>query len=186
MRKIIWLCALSALAGCSGMNNTDRGMLAGGLLGAGAGTVIGGANGKPGAGALIVAGTGALLGGLVGNAEDKAERRAEAIARQNPPLAIPDVIRMAQQHISDDIIIRQIHTTGSVYHLTPYEIQYLKSQGVSDRVVMEMQSRRAAIVPARQTVYVVDPPPPPVSVGVGFGYGWGPRYHHHHRHGCWW
>ena len=186
MRKTLCLCLLTAVTGCSGMNNTDRGMLAGGVLGAGAGTVIGGANGKPGAGALIGAGTGALLGGLVGNAEDKAERRAEAIARANPPLAIADVVRLAQQHISDDIIINQIRTTGSSYNLTPYEIQYLKTQGVSDRVVMEMQARRQAVVPARSTVYVVDPAPPPVSVGVGFGYGWGPRYHHHHRHGCWW
>jgi uncharacterized protein YcfJ len=176
--------------GCQGMNNTDRGMLTGGLLGGGLGTVIGGLSGHPGAGAAIGAGTGALVGGLAGNSMDKQERRDEAAARAyaaaHPPLSIADIVRMSHDHVGDDLIVRQMEATGSVYNLSADDITYLRQNGVSERVVSIMISRRAGtVVPVRGPVtrthvYVVEPPPPPVSLGFGFGYGYGPR-----RHRCW-
>ena len=91
---------------------------------------------------------------------------------------------MAQQRVSDDVIISQIRTTGSVYQLSPTDIVWLKQNGVSDPVVQEMQATAVRVrgypggpvyaVPAYTPVYVVEPPPPPVAVGVGFGYGYGP------------
>lgn len=178
---------LVLLGGCESMNNTDKGLITGGVLGGALGTVVGGISGHPGAGAAIGAASGALIGGVAGNAEDKAERRAEqqAVAwnAQNPPLSLTDIVRMAQSHISDDVIIRQIESTNSAYTLRPQDIEYLKQMGVSDRVVMVMQTRRPGPVvrtrPA-STVYVVEPAPPPVSVGFGFGYGCGPYRRH-----CW-
>jgi hypothetical protein len=170
---------LVAICGCSHMNHTDRGMVTGGLLGAGLGTVIGGMSGNPGAGAAIGAGTGALIGGVAGNEHDKAERRAEAhaaaVAAQNPPLAIQDVVRLAHNHISDDVIIQNIRATNSVYHLSTEDIIYLKQQGISDRVVNEMQTRRTVMVPRSQVIVLDPPPPPPPPVSVGFSYGWGHR-----------
>lgn len=60
-RKIVTLCAVSALlAGC-GYNRGDR-AVSGGLIGAGAGAVIGAAAGNPGAGALIGGAAGAVGG----------------------------------------------------------------------------------------------------------------------------
>ncbi|MBS0288871.1 MAG: hypothetical protein JSS07_02380 [Proteobacteria bacterium] len=55
-----------ALAGCDNMNHTEQNVLGGGLLGAGAGALIGAAVGHGGAGpgALIGAGVG-VLGGLI-------------------------------------------------------------------------------------------------------------------------
>jgi uncharacterized protein YcfJ len=164
-------CALSD--GCSSMSNTDKGVLGGGAIGAGTGAIIGHAAGNTAAGALIGAGVGAVSGGLIGNAVDKSEEKAkaEAIATQQArqSLGIHDVIQMAQQHISDDIIIGQIRTSPTIFRLNYDEIVLLKQNGVSDVVIHEMQNT-AYRVPRR--VYVVDPaPPPPVSVGVGFGYG---------------
>ena len=135
--------------------------------------------------------------GLIGNAADRREERADAravaqaqaIAAQNPPMGLQDVARMAQQHISDAVIIQQIRTTNSAFSLSPDQITWLKQQGVSDSVIIEMQSRRpAAMVPVRArgvaapagSVYVVEPAPPPVSVGFGVGYGFGGC-----RRGCW-
>jgi hypothetical protein len=183
---------LLALCGCECMNNTERGATAGGVLGSGVGLVAGGLMGRPLAGAAIGAGTGVLAGAAVGSGVDRREERAEAravaqanaINAQNPPLSLQDVAFMAQKHHSDALIIQQIRTTNSVFALSPAQIDWLKSQGVSDAVILEMQSRRpTAVVPVRgrvvpataTSVYVVEPPPPPVAVGVGFGYGGGCR-----------
>jgi hypothetical protein len=51
-----------------------------------------------------------------------------------------NVVRMVQSHVSDEIIINQIRTGGSVFHLTGEDVVWLKSNGVSDRVIAEMQS----------------------------------------------
>jgi uncharacterized protein YcfJ len=55
--------------------NTQRGAVYGGLLGAGAGAIIGNQSGRAGEGALIGAGAGAAGGALLGNARDQEERR---------------------------------------------------------------------------------------------------------------
>lgn len=196
MKHILTAGVVAILCGCECMNHTERGAATGGVLGTGVGLVAGGLTGHPLAGAAVGAGAGALTGGLIGNAADKREDRAEAravaqaqaIAAQNPPMGLQDVAHMAQQHISDAVIIQQIRTTNSVFNLAPNQIEWLKSQGVSDSVIMEMQSRRpAAVMPVRArgvaavpagSVYVVEPQPPPVSVGFGFGYGGC-------RRGCW-
>ena len=181
IRTIGSVSLVSALlaCGCSTMNNTEKGAGAGGLIGAGTGAVIGSATGHTGAGALIGAGVGALSGGLVGNAIDKSEQRTAAIAAANNPprgpLGITDVAQLAQAHVSDPVIIDQIRTTGSVFHLSSTDTIWLKQNGVSDPVVQEMLATanrypRRVYSPAPAPVYVVEPPPPPVAVGVGFGY----------------
>jgi outer membrane lipoprotein SlyB len=170
--------------GCDTMSNTDKGLLGGGALGAGAGALIGSATGHAGAGALIGGAAGAVGGALVGNAADHKEARDQAVAaaaaaNARPMVSLPDVVRMTQQHLSDAVIIQQIRETYSVYNLTPDDVVWLKQQGVSDAVVIEMQSRRpgTVYVPAgyQRPVYVVEPEPAPVAVGVGFG--WGPRHY---------
>jgi len=167
-------------AGCSTMSNTEKGVGAGGLIGAGTGAVVGNAVGRPGAGALIGAGVGALSGGLIGNAIDESERKTEAkvaAAQQSRgPLGLTDVVQLVQQHVSDDVIIGQIRTTGSVFYLSTQDLLWLKQNGVSDPVIREMQAtvlrgpRRvySAAPVYGPPVYVVDPAP--VSVGFGVGY----------------
>ncbi len=177
---------LVGLAGCSGMNHTEKGALTGGAIGGALGAGIGSLARAPGTGAAIGAGLGALAGASVGNDTDRAERRQERInqALRNPPLSVQDVAQLAQQRMPDDIIIRQIVTTGSAYNLSTNDLNYLYQAGVSTRVIQVMQERRVpgvgpgvVAVPAAavQPVYVIQEPPPP-SIGLGIGYTSGPRH----------
>jgi len=187
MRTHTWLIGLvlAASCGCSSMNHAERGAVAGGAVGGILGTGIGAATGHPGIGAAIGAGTGALAGGLIGHQEDKFESRASAaIAAQQ--MSINSVVEMAQSRVSDDIIINQIHTTGSAFQLSSQDVIYLRQQGVSERVIGAMQGARAPLIvngrvvrPAGSVVLVGPPPPPPVHFGVGIG------YHVHPHRGCW-
>src|SRR5207302_11161826 len=148
----------------------DNGILDGGALAAATGALIGHATGHTGAGALIGGAVGAVSGGLVGNAVDKSdERQAAMVAAANGPqgpLGITNVAQLAQAHISDDVIISQIRSTGSVFRLSAEDVIWLKQNGVSDAVVVEMQATAAR---SPSAVYVVEPSPAP-SVYVGYGY----------------
>jgi hypothetical protein len=155
-------------AGCSSMDNTERGAVAGGVFGTAAGAIVGAAAHAPVAGALIGAAAGTAVGAAAGHAEDKQEQRIAAAQRNALPME--QVASMTQQQVSDTIIINQIRTSGAVYYLTADQISWLKSQGVSDAVVSEMQATR--YYPRRyysaEPVYLAEPP---VSVGVGVGFG---------------
>ncbi len=177
-----WLGAVLAplvlATGCQ--TNAGTGLLAGGALGALAGGAIGAATHHAGTGALIGAAAGATLGGVTGAAVDNHEQkvaiRQEARARA---LGLQDVATLAQNGTSDEIIINQIRTSGTVYHLRADEILYLRNNGVHDPVIEAMQATANQPPPV---VYVNEPPPPPVVfvrepppvIGVGFGYhrGW--------------
>lgn len=71
-----------AVVGCQ-TTPTQQGAVAGGLLGAGAGAIIGNqVDGKSGEGALIGAGLGALTGALIGDKVD--ENRSRRTTQQQP------------------------------------------------------------------------------------------------------
>src|SRR5207237_9736607 len=139
-RRLLGLAVLPVFAvGCQSLNNTEKGGGAGGLIGAGTGALIGKATGHTGAGALIGAGVGPVSGGLGGAAVDESEKNkpaAIAAAQQaRGPLGVTVVVQLAQQHISDNLIIEQIRSTGSVFHLSAQDIVWLKQNGVSDPVI---------------------------------------------------
>jgi outer membrane lipoprotein SlyB len=181
--KSAWMIALFLTCGCSSMSDTEKGAGLGGLIGAGTGALIGNATGHTGAGALIGAGVGAVSGGLIGHAVDEEKKNdakvAAALTAQQGQMGITDVVYLAQQHVSDELIISQIRTTHSVFQLSANDTVWLKQQGVSDPIVQEMLAtagrypRRvySAVPVYSQPVYVVEPPPAPVAVGFGFGYG---------------
>ncbi len=94
------------------------------------------------------------------------------------PMGVTDVAQMAQAHVSDDVILAQLQATGATFRLSAEDIIWLKQNGVSDRVVQQMQASGAAApatvaVVAPAPVYVVDPPP---RVYVGYGF---------YRRRCW-
>ena len=97
--------------GCSEpLTTREKGAGIGTLAGASLGGVIGSATGHTGAGAAIGAGVGALSGGLIGNEIDQSERKtqaqlASASVPVQGPLSLPEVAQMAQQGISDSVII---------------------------------------------------------------------------------
>jgi hypothetical protein len=72
---------------------------------------------------------------------------------QNPPAnlspALLDVVKLAQAHMSDDIIIAQIKNSGASYSLSADDILYLNSQGVSANIISVLQQAKP-----------VAPPPP--------------------------
>jgi hypothetical protein len=165
------------LNGCSSMSHTGEGALAGGAIGAGTGALISKATGgNAGTGALIGAGAGALLGGAIGNEQDQREKRAmQAQAAANASqVGITEVVQMTKDGQSEEVIINQIRTSRAPIQLSAGDLQYLRQNGVSDRVIVEMQNhqygygyRRGGYVAVQQPVYVVAPPPPPPPVGVG-------------------
>ncbi len=181
---LLLLPGLGLSVGCESMTHTENGVLGGGLIGGATGALVGSATGHTGAGAAIGAAVGGLSGGLIGNEMEKSERKQEAqlaaaTAPVRGPLGLTEIAQMAQQGISDPVIIGQIRSTRSVYNLAPADLQWLKSQGVSDAVVMEMQATASRVVPAGRVyarphyqpdVVVVEPYYPPPPVGVGFTY----------------
>jgi uncharacterized protein YcfJ len=78
-----------AAAGCESMgtaaqSKTTQGAVLGGLLGAGTGAIVGNQSDHAGAGTAIGAGLGALGGGLIGNAMEEKDQRAQ---QQTTPVA---------------------------------------------------------------------------------------------------
>lgn len=98
-----------------------------------------------------------------------------AIAPSPAPASLGqvDVVQMAQEHLSDQVIINQIRSTGSVFHLSASDITWLKQSGVSDPVVLEMQSTANR---SPQPVYQARPvyaPPVYIEPYGYYGGGWG-------------
>lgn len=202
MKRKGWILGATLLlaCGCQGMSHTETGLLGGAGLGAAAGALIGHATGNTESGALIGAGLGAAAGGLTGHAIDRAEQRAEqkAVDRMRYEQAVAasrmtlqDVIQMAQNHVSDDLIIETIRRRGATFNLTANDVITLRQQGVSERVVSYMMQARPVVyqpavvehVPVVRREIIYHEVPPPSYIGIGFGYGYGCRPWHH-RH-CW-
>ena len=169
-------------------DRTGTGALAGGAIGAFSGAVLGGRH--AGEGALIGGAIGAITGGLIGHSMDQEERerlRAQAPAtyariEQGNPLQVADIKAMVSSHVGDEVIISQIQSTHSVYHLSAADIIDLKNSGVSDNLIQYMintpSTATASAPPQPQPQVATDGPPPPqtetVVVAPGPGYVWVP------------
>lgn len=190
MRKKHWLALLlMAGCGCSSMNNTEKDAVGG----AAAGTLAGAAltRGNP-AGMVIGGLLGTGVGAAIGSNQDRADAQQKAIAQAQAnaaanaarnQMSLDDVVQLVQRNTPEDIIIRQIDATGSVFSLTTSDIFYLQDHGVSRNIIGAMQARRyprpvavgpgPVYGPPPGTVVIVDPgpPPPPIGLGVGIGVG---------------
>ena len=186
---ILAVAAASVLVtGCETPEGTPDNTGTGALIGGGIGAVTGAAIGGPehgGEGALIGAAEGLIAGGLIGHQmdqEQQARLRAQAPqtyvrVEQGQPLQVADVKAMAQAGVSDDVIISQIISSHTVFHLSASDIIDLHNSDVSDRVVNYMINTPSTATPAPVTTTVVEqaPPPPPaetVVVAPGPGYVW--------------
>ena len=172
---------LPAVLGSGCQSNTGTGALAGGGLGAVAGALIAGPR-HAAAGALAGGVLGATAGGLTGAAVDNSEKKAAARDAALRALSLEDVVKLTASGASDELIINQIRTTGSVYILSAEQLIWLQNNGVREPVIREMQAtavrpRRVYTAVPVQPVYVADPyPPPPVGVGVGVSVVGGRRW----------
>ena len=89
-------------------------------------------------------------GGSVGRAQT-------APANLSPGLM--EVVKLAQAHMTDDIITSYIKNSGAAYSLSADDIIYLNSQGVSQNVIAALQQARPAAPP--MSVAPVPPATPP-------------------------
>jgi uncharacterized protein YcfJ len=128
---------------------TGQGALFGGMLGAVAGGIIGHDSGKTTEGVLIGGTVGALGGAAVGSqmkskpapapvASQPAAASAQA-AGTAVKVTMKQVIYWTEQGLPDDEIISRINKTGSVFVLTDDDVDYLRGQYVSERVIETMQ-----------------------------------------------
>jgi hypothetical protein len=88
------------------------------------------------------------------------------------PLSVNDVIALSQARVSDGVIVRYIRDHGTVYYLSPPDMDHLRQAGVSPSVI-DYMARTAYGAP-----YPYGPGPgpyfypPPIAIGVGFGGHW--------------
>jgi surface antigen len=181
-RLLVVLAAAGSLwtTGCSTMDNTEKGVGLGGLLGAGAGTAIGAATGNPKTGAVVGGLLGAGVGGAIGADADREERKevrqaqaAAAAAAAPQQLGMMDVVKMCQQSVDPNVIINQIRNSGSTFNLSNGDIEYLTQCNVPPQVIAAMQAARPGmVVGAPPPTVVVTRPPPAVIVASGYYYGY--------------
>lgn len=162
--------ALGPLAGCENLpgDKETQGAVIGGVGGAIAGAALGGDNKL--LGALIGGAIGAGAGWLIGSQLEKSDRddrddaiKAERRGRENPVTAeqarkartadvnqdgyvtMDEVVAMERAGLSDDEMIDRLKDTGQFFELTAKQEDYLRDQGVSARVVREMQNINADV-----------------------------------------
>lgn len=151
MRRAVYLslCALVALLnlGCqSSSTRTTEGAVVGGLLGVTAGGIIGHQSGHGGEGAGIGAAVGAITGAIVGSQIEKPGQaqspQATPATAVNPnQMSIQQIVDLTKQGINEDVIVDKIRLTNSRFNLTAEDIDYLKQQGVTQKVIDVMQGK---------------------------------------------
>jgi hypothetical protein len=197
LRSISFSLGLLVLAqtGCSSMNNTEKGALAGGAIGAGLGTAVGAATGNPKTGAVVGGLLGGGLGGLIGNDVDKVESRDNAVRQaandrayaDQQPNRIYEIIDLTKQGHDDRTIINHMRKNRMTFDLSVVDLKTLKDNGVAPSVIHEMQTggKVAVAPPAPRTVVVREqvpvmvpayPPPPVVVAQPAFGFHYQRRW----------
>src|SRR5262249_53172359 len=66
------------------------------------------------------------------------------------PYGVEDVLKLSRAQVGDEITLNYIRNSGTIYNLGPQEIVYLRSQGVSERVVNAMLDQRKVVAQANQ------------------------------------
>jgi len=133
-----------AISGCeTNKTRIAEGAGIGGAVGALAGGIIGHQSGSGVGGALIGgavgAGAGALVGAQINKPNAQAAQSTQAV-QATSPLTIQQVVDLTKQGATGDDIIAKIKATNSKYSLTPDDLNYLRKQGVSQRVIEAMQA----------------------------------------------
>lgn len=141
----------------SGCLATRPNATTGGLLGGATGGIVGAAMGTPSgnsdSGALIGAVAGGLTGAAIGNQADEANLRAQkhateqAIAAQNSAVTLDQVIQMTGSGLSDELIANQIKANGVAQRIGTNDIILLKNQGVSESVILQLQTTSTRPIP---------------------------------------
>ncbi len=143
MKDISYLVVLTVfllgVTGCAeNKTRIGEGAGIGGILGAAAGGIIGHQSGHGWEGALIGGAAGATGGAVVGSQIEKPQS-AQQVARVNEQVTMENIVNWTKQGMSGDEIISKIKAANASYVLTTDDIDYLRKQGVSQRVIEAMQ-----------------------------------------------
>jgi len=113
----------------------------GGALGAGLGAIIGHQSGETGEGAALGAGAGALAGALIGSQQQKQPRAVQQQVQANNPnqMSAAQIVELTRQGVHEDVVVDRIKMSGSRFNLSQGDIDYLRSQGVTQKVINAMQ-----------------------------------------------
>ncbi len=140
---ILSLAILASSTGCqSSPNRAPEGALLGGILGAGAGMIVGNQSNHRGEGraegALIGGAVGAMAGALAGSQMQKdPQQQAQPV---NPSqMSMQQIVDLSKQGINEDVIVDRIRMSNSRFALSANDVEYLKGQGVSQKVISAMQ-----------------------------------------------
>jgi len=72
----------------------------------------------------------------------QSDSTAQADSAARLPYGVADVLKLSHAQVSEDVISSYIQNSGTVYNLAPSDIVYLKEQGVTDRIVIQMLDQR--------------------------------------------
>jgi hypothetical protein len=198
MKRVIGIFVAGVAIGAVGCEtthpNTAVGAGVGTAIGAGTGLAIGAATGNPKTGALVGAALGAGTGAAIGAEADERDREratrvqvAQAQAQaaqvaQSQQMGMTDVVELCRTGAAPQVVINQIHATGSRFTLSNADIQYLMTNNVPQEVIAAMQQTQnqpAKVIyqtPPRTVVYESYPygpvyvAPTPVYVRPAFGF----------------
>ncbi|MFA6357294.1 MAG: glycine zipper domain-containing protein [Candidatus Omnitrophota bacterium] len=135
---IIILAFVFVVTGCE--SNKTR-VAEGAGIGAGLGAVVGGIigfqSGHPIQGAAIGGAIGGGTGAVVG-AQIKKPAQGTSVPASSQ-ITMQQIVDLTKQGVSSDEIIAKIKSANSKYSLTSDDVDYLKKQGVSQRVIETMQ-----------------------------------------------
>jgi outer membrane lipoprotein SlyB len=154
MKKIVLVTVCVSVGVCmAGCQNTQtratEGAVIGGIIGATAGGIIGHQSRHGGEGAAIGAAAGILSGAVLGSQVNKPTQPSQGNPVQTAPasqninpqqMSIQQVVELTKQGIHEDVIIDKMRLSNSRFVLTGDDTQYLKQQGVSEKVINAMQS----------------------------------------------
>ncbi len=145
MNKLFLMSLIMPFLFCGCQTTKTRaveGAAIGGILGAGAGYAIGQATHHGAEGAGIGAAVGAISGTLIGSQIEKPNPSGSSADPYNPKqMSIQEVVELSRQGIHPEVIIDRIRLTNSKFNLTPQDIEYLREEGVSEKVINAMQGR---------------------------------------------
>ena len=126
-----------AVSGCAqNQTRVGEGAAIGGVLGAAAGEIIGHQNRHDLTGVLVGGALGAAAGAAVGAQIEKPASNAQKVQ----PATLQQIVNWTKDGLSGDEIISRIKAGNSSYSLTADDVDYLKKQGVSQRVIETMQA----------------------------------------------
>lgn len=144
MKRYFYLSVILVFAlvicGCeSNKTRVAEGAGIGGSVGALAGGILGYQSGHPLQGAAIGAAVGAGTGAIVGSQINKPTTNTQNL-QPSAQITMQQIVDWTKQGMSSDNIISKIKAANPKYSLTADDIDYLKKQGVSQRVIETMQS----------------------------------------------